>query len=88
MKACEGAIFTDQKHSNTGGPFLVVEWLRLQASKAGGTGSIPGTRTKIRYHMQCSQNEEEGKKKKNEEKEEEQKQKLTGRETVQAAMQV
>lgn len=38
--------------------------------------------------MQCSQNEEEGKKKKNEEKEEEQKQKLTGRETVQAAMQV
>ena len=47
-----------------GGTSLVVEWLRLQASKAGGTGSIPGTRTKIRYHMQCSQKEEEGKKKK------------------------
>ena len=47
-----------------GGTSLVVEWLRLQASKAGGTGSISGPRTKIRYHMPCSQNEEEGKKKK------------------------
>ena len=30
-----------------GGDFLVVQWLRLHASTAGGTGSIPGWGTKI-----------------------------------------
>lgn len=29
------------------GAFLVVQWLRLLASTAGGTGSIPGLGTKI-----------------------------------------
>ena len=30
-----------------GGTSLVVQWLRLRASTAGGTGSIPGQGTKI-----------------------------------------
>ena len=34
---------------------LVVQWLRLLASTAGDTGSIPGPGTKIPYAMQCSQ---------------------------------
>ena len=29
------------------GTSLVVQWLRLQASDTGGTGSIPGLGTKI-----------------------------------------
>ena len=29
------------------GTFLVVQWLRLHAPNAGGTGSIPGQGTKI-----------------------------------------
>ena len=39
-----------------GGTSLVVQWLRLHASKAGvGVGSIPGGGTKIPYAMQCGQ---------------------------------
>ena len=33
----------------------MVQWLRLLASTAGDTGSIPGPGTKIPYAMQCSQ---------------------------------
>ena len=32
---------------------LVVQWLRLCASTAGGAGSIPGLRTKI-LHATCA----------------------------------
>jgi len=31
------------------GPSLVVQWLRLSASTAGGVGSIPGWGNKIPY---------------------------------------
>ena len=34
---------------------LVVHWLRLHASSAGGMGSVPGQGTKILCAMQCSQ---------------------------------
>ena len=34
---------------------LVVQWLRLQASTAGGVGSIPGQETKIPHAAQSSQ---------------------------------
>ena len=34
---------------------LVVQWLRLHASTAGGTGSIPGQGTKIPHATQSSQ---------------------------------
>ena len=37
------------------GTFLAVQWLRLCTSTAGGTGSIPGQRTKIPHAMQCNQ---------------------------------
>ena len=40
------------------GTFLVVQWLRLHASTAGGMGSIPGWGTKMLHALQC------GKKKK------------------------
>ena len=33
---------------------LVIQWLRLCACIAGGTGSIPGQGTKIVYIVQCS----------------------------------
>ena len=33
------------------GTSLVVQWLRLHASIAGGTGSIPGRGTKILHAM-------------------------------------
>ena len=33
--------------------FLVVQWLRLCVSYAGGVGSIPDQGAIIRYHMQC-----------------------------------
>ena len=33
----------------------VVQWLRLQASKAGGIGSIPNQGTKIPHAVWCSQ---------------------------------
>ena len=47
------------------GNSLVVLWLRLCASTAGGTGSIPGQGTKIPHAAQHGQ-----KKKKNEERKE------------------
>ena len=34
---------------------LVVQWLRLRASTAGGKGSIPGWGTKIPHAVQRSQ---------------------------------
>ena len=37
------------------GDFLGVKWLRLNASTAGGVGSIPGQGTKIPQAMQCDQ---------------------------------
>ena len=37
---------------------LVVQWLRLGTSTAGGTGSIPGRGTKIPHASQCSQKKE------------------------------
>ena len=40
------------------GTSLVVQWLGLRASNAGGTGSIPGWETRILQAVQC------GKKKK------------------------
>ena len=38
------------------GTFLVVQWLRLHASTAGGMGSIPGWGTKIPQAMGWGQN--------------------------------
>ena len=38
-----------------GGTSLAVQWLRLHAPNAGGTGSIPGRGTKIPHAPQCSQ---------------------------------
>ena len=35
------------------GTSLVVQWLRLHASTAGDTGSIPGGGTKILHAAQC-----------------------------------
>ena len=37
------------------GTFLVVQWLRLCASNAGGEGSIPGRESKIPHAAECSQ---------------------------------
>ena len=37
------------------GTSLVIQWLRLYASTAGGMGLIPGWGTKIPHAMQCSQ---------------------------------
>ena len=37
------------------GTFLLVQWLRLGISNAGGTGSIPGWGTKIPHTMQQGQ---------------------------------
>ena len=37
------------------GTSLAVQWLRLCASTAGGTGSIPGQRAKILHAVQCGQ---------------------------------
>ena len=41
--------------NKTAGTSLVVQWLRLCAPKAGGTGSIPGRGTNIPHDMQRSQ---------------------------------
>ena len=40
------------------GNSLAVQWLELQASTAGGMGSIPGLRTKIPQAAQCAQKTE------------------------------
>ena len=37
------------------GTSLVVQWLRLHASTAGGMASNPGQRTRKPYAVQCSQ---------------------------------
>ena len=37
------------------GNYLAAQWLGLQASTAGGMGSIPGWRTKIPQTVQCGQ---------------------------------
>ena len=37
------------------GASLLVQWLRLHATSAGGTGSIPGQGTKIPHAACCSQ---------------------------------
>ena len=37
------------------GTSLVVQWLRLHAANAGGTGSIPGGGTKIPHAAWCGQ---------------------------------
>ena len=44
------------------GTSLVVQWLRLGASNAGGMGSIPAWGTKIPHAMQCSQKNKQKKK--------------------------
>ena len=41
--------------TNEQGISLVVQRLRLQASNAGGVGSIPGQGTKILHAVQCGQ---------------------------------
>ena len=41
------------------GTSLVVQWLRLHASTAGGTGSIPGGGTKIPHATQPKKEKEE-----------------------------
>ena len=48
LPSCQSSI----KHY---GAFLVVEWLKLHASTAGGSGSIPGQGTKIPYAAQHNQ---------------------------------
>ena len=40
----------------------MVQWLKLRASTAGGTGSIPDQGTKIPHTMWCGQKEKEKKK--------------------------
>ena len=35
---------------------LVVQWLRLQASKAGSVDLLPGQGTEIPHAKQCGQN--------------------------------
>ena len=37
------------------GTSLVVQWLRLCAPNAGGTGSIPGQGTEIPHAAECGQ---------------------------------
>ena len=37
------------------GASLVVQWLRLQAASAGGTGMVPGWGTKISHAVQLGQ---------------------------------
>ena len=41
--------------SDVDGTSLVIQWVRLYASTAGGMGLIPGWGTKIPHAMQCSQ---------------------------------
>ena len=44
------------------GTSLAVQWLRLHASTAGGTGSIPGCGTKIPHAMWHGQKKKKKKK--------------------------
>ena len=41
------------------GPSLVVQWLRVHASEAGGLGVLPDRGTKISHATQCGQKEKE-----------------------------
>ena len=50
-----GLEFEEEIKSNSQGTSLAVQWLRLGASTAGGTGSIPGHGTKIPHATLCSQ---------------------------------
>ena len=56
---CRHATGNSEQASDTlkclGGTSLVVQWLRLWASTAGGTGSILGQRTKIPHAARCGQ---------------------------------
>ena len=45
---------------------LVVQWLRLHASKTQGIGSIPGQGLKISHATWCSQKKKKKKKRKKE----------------------
>ena len=49
------------KEKNNGGTSLEVQWLRLHASTAGDTGSIPGHGTKIPHAAWCGQKKKKGK---------------------------
>ena len=44
------------------GTFLVVQWLRLDTSTAGGRGSIPGQGTKIPHALGHGQKNKKGRK--------------------------
>ena len=48
------------KEKDDHGTSLVVQWLRLHASTAGDTGSIPGQGTKILHYMQCTPPQKKG----------------------------
>ena len=50
---------SDNKKVHSTGTSLLVQWLRLCASTAGGTGSIPEWGTKIPHATQCSQKKRE-----------------------------
>ena len=50
-------LFFHLPHSPPGGTSLVVQWLRLRASTAGGSGWIPGQGAKI-SHMPRGQKKE------------------------------
>ena len=54
---CRKPFFTSQilEFKIKSGTSLVVQWLRLGASNAGGVGSMPAWGTKIPYAVQCSQ---------------------------------
>ena len=46
------------------GTSLVVQWLRLHASNAGGTGSVPGKGTKIPHVVRCGKKKKKNRKEK------------------------
>ena len=48
----EDKIWRDK--SSIAGTSLVVQWLRLRTSTAGGVGLIPGGRTKIPHALWCA----------------------------------
>ena len=55
ISGTEGRGKCSPMESRDGGTSLVVQWLRLPASNAGGEGSIPGGGTKIPRAAWCSQ---------------------------------
>ena len=52
-------IQIDNIRNERGETSLAVQWLRIHASTAGGTGSIPGQGTKILNALQCGQKKKE-----------------------------